>query len=573
MLKLLESGSEIEYADLSSELSGSMKIPLTTKYPPAERDSLHLTIPIDEIPFTLTDADALRPHGTEFRYKADVACKACQQILITARTLSAENRVKTLRLNYGLPQIRESASLGCHMCSIISLSTVDRVRNGRPSVYTSIADSEDTGYICVRIHSHEDEEQVFNMGVACGVGESIYKRHLRVFPIDTVETKSCKTLEDQPTPSLGCFTGDWETLDVAKAWLRTCLRDHNTCKETDQRGSRLGASRLLFVGVLGQSIQVVDNEIGEKTEYATLSHCWGNQSHIPRLTSKTETWMREGIELSSLPNTFRQAVQITRTLGYRYLWIDSLCILQDSTADWLEQGARMAQIYAQSVFTIAAIKSSDSSGGCFTEQRNPLGLRPLLLHDLRLRVEPVSSRHWDLEVNETGRDAMPLHQRAWVIQERLSSPRTIYWGSLGIYWECRCSLAAEWHVSDVSTDALDNTKMLLTNLKQTLSGTVVTSGSNVNSWEQSFLFIWNSFLALYTQCRLTYWTDRVPAMAGMISEVEQRTNMRCIFGLWDFSWALGLVWWTSDPNIDHRADAFYEKSKSSGRLENRMPSW
>ncbi|TVY55546.1 hypothetical protein LCER1_G002742 [Lachnellula cervina] len=66
-----------------------------------------------------------------------------------------------------------------------------------------------------------------------------------------------------------------------------------------------------------------------------------------------------------LPPSFRDAVIVTRELGIRYLWIDSLCIVQDDLDDWRKESAQMDRIYGMSFLTIIAAGASHSQGGCF----------------------------------------------------------------------------------------------------------------------------------------------------------------------------------------------------------------
>jgi Heterokaryon incompatibility protein (HET) len=103
----------------------------------------------------------------------------------------------------------------------------------------------------------------------------------------------------------------------------------------------------------------------------TLSHCWGTEGH---LTTSTETLAerKAGIRIPDLPPTFRDAVQITRHLGIKYLWIDSLCILQDNISDWEKESALMGSIYSTSYLNIVATHSGDSRGGCFSKRWVPL---------------------------------------------------------------------------------------------------------------------------------------------------------------------------------------------------------
>ncbi|KAF2089324.1 hypothetical protein K490DRAFT_15903, partial [Saccharata proteae CBS 121410] len=88
--------------------------------------------------------------------------------------------------------------------------------------------------------------------------------------------------------------------------------------------------------------------------YTTLSHCWGGATEIPQLTEKTYCSFYSQIPYSNLPQNFKDAIDITLYLGLHHLWIDSLCIIQDSTDDWATEAAKMAPIYENSTCTIVA---------------------------------------------------------------------------------------------------------------------------------------------------------------------------------------------------------------------------
>jgi len=76
--------------------------------------------------------------------------------------------------------------------------------------------------------------------------------------------------------------------------------------------------------------------------------------------------MLEGIALSDLPATFLEAIKLTRRLGIRCLWIDSLCIIQDSSEDWDTESVRMFDIYKNSYLNIGAAGALDADGGLFS---------------------------------------------------------------------------------------------------------------------------------------------------------------------------------------------------------------
>ena len=140
---------------------------------------------------------------------------------------------------------------------------------------------------------------------------------------------------------------------------------------------------------------------------------------------------------SSLPLTFRHAIDLTRRLGYRYLWIDALCIIQHDVIDWGREAAKMADVYFNSDLSIAASDSKDSRGGSH-RRRNPLATTPCMIPaagnsstpDCVYAVNPIH-RHTQVPLDETH-----LSTRAWTIQERLLAPRVVHLTHGEVYWEC-----------------------------------------------------------------------------------------------------------------------------------------
>jgi hypothetical protein len=125
---------------------------------------------------------------------------------------------------------------------------------------------------------------------------------------------------------------------------------------------------------------------GCRGHYVALSHCWGTLGKHPlRTTTDNLQEHISGISWSTLPKTFQDALKITRELGIDYIWIDSLCIVQDSEEDWRQESREMGLIYERARVTIAAAGAADSSPKCFILDRPSLIPTELPYHNASRR--------------------------------------------------------------------------------------------------------------------------------------------------------------------------------------------
>ena len=137
------------------------------------------------------------------------------------------------------------------------------------------------------------------------------------------------------------------------------------------------------------------------------------------------------IPLTSLPRLFLDAINLTSRLGHQYLWIDSLCIIQDSAEDWNRESSLMASIYANSTLTIAAILASSSSSALYSMQTSTsISFGPFTLYAC------PAIRHIHRNPDP---ESFPLLTRAWVYQERLLSSCVVHFGPDELSWECNHS--------------------------------------------------------------------------------------------------------------------------------------
>ena len=267
------------------------------------------------------------------------------------------------------------------------------------------------------------------------------------------------------------------------------------------------------------------------TVYVTLSHCWGGRCKTT-LTASSLATFQAGIELSALPKTFRDAVLLTRKLGIRYLWIDALCIIQDSNQEWIHEASLMGDIYANSSLTISATNSPDSEGGLY-HIRSPLLVWPCRItatwdcfpfNELVLYV-----RSW------AGERAMgPLKNRGWAFQEWLLSKRIIHLSRDQVRWQCHCLAASEIYPGGLDEDDLDYDGTPTKNIIRLLKDE-----------DAEAIALWRRIKEEYSQKHLTVTTDRLAAFSGiarMVHKVLKSPKEDYLAGLWRPELLTELLW-------------------------------
>jgi hypothetical protein len=312
--------------------------------------------------------------------------------------------------------------------------------------------------------------------------------------------------------------------DLGKSWLEECLEKHTVCRRSKE--SHL-PTRVLDLAS-GTDIQLrIDLEISQP--YATLSHRWG-ESESMKLTKDTLKAFQERIVYSELPQTFRDAVAVSRALGIRYLWIDSLCIIQDSETDWEEQCAVMARIYSESIITIAAPAAPCSSFG-FLHPREMRCQTTIQTSDdnfsSEVFISPGCIRTGPFDLIP-GPDSM-LAQRGWVLQERLLSARVLYFGCESMYFECSTNVridSCHYPLEELSMEGIE---------KSALQKLEYGPGS-IQDWMLT--------AKVYSRTELTRPIDKLPALSGLASYFHRYTKVPYLAGLWHQDLHRQLCWHT-----------------------------
>lgn len=348
----------------------------------------------------------------------------------------------------------------------------------------------------------------------------------------------------------------------ARYWIEVCEAEHSKCP-----GSKppILPTRLIKIEdqKLGGGVRLYVSRIRERAHYAALSYCWGGSQSFT-LTASSLASCLEGIIATDLPQTIQDAIKTTQKLGFKFLWVDALCIVQDCPSDKAREITQMGGIYKNATVTIAAANASSASQGF-------LGSRPSIPSCELPFFRPPSFRStkgqnemrgpgkvW-LAATATSHDGdEPLYQRAWTLQERLLSPRMLLFGGRELTWQCQ----------QKSTQSIGHTfYRRKTGSKRLPVGIFIYKKQGRREQRlQVQVDLWISIVEDYSRRNLSFREDRLPALAGVAKELQTVWKDTYIAGLWEKCLIAHLGW--------HRAGRI--KSPSNSSLDSKeylAPTW
>ncbi|KAI8306700.1 hypothetical protein K4K61_004221 [Colletotrichum sp. SAR11_59] len=354
------------------------------------------------------------------------------------------------------------------------------------------------------------------------------------------------------TSFLSNTTASEESWAKATTWIETCCSNHQACN-AEAAAEAWYPTRLLDLSAPDLDFDTLrlivtsDEALECKQRYTTLSHCWGSAQFV-QLKKSTYGQFRKRIQLSDLPKTFREAVEVTRRLGIRYLWIDSLCILQDrdDLSDWLVEAALMHKVYSHSYCNIAAAGSQDSSKGLFFKRDSRLSLTAdvtICAEGLGIGEDYVHCTIIDLEFWSHAIGQCPLNKRGWVLQERLLSPRVLYFGRDQLYWECRDHAAAECYPEGLPETLRNGVPAKFKRLNLAVPSSDADPEETVDPF--AYLRIWNSIVRSYSDTHLTKASDKLIALSGIAKDFQTKINDTYVVGMWHSTLESSLLWHVS----------------------------
>ncbi|KAK8131758.1 tol protein [Apiospora sp. TS-2023a] len=267
------------------------------------------------------------------------------------------------------------------------------------------------------------------------------------------------------------------------------------------------------------------------------------------LLSDTLTAFLRNIPIQDLPQTFKDAIAVTRRLGLEYVWVDALCIIQtqqvgrDEETDWEKEVGKMESVYGGAHVGLAASDASDVHGGMFRKPPHYNGG-----FSARLSSKDSSRIQCFFENNIYKNSSKNTHLagRAWALQEKLLAARTISFGREGLFWECKSTVKSEYLPGGFN-DRL---------------GRYAVRPEHI-AWD------WSEIVQDYSSAALTVDSDRLPALAGIARRQHGITGDQYLVGMWRKRLETRLPWRCIGPpqqRPDWRAPT-WSWTSINGRVE------
>ncbi|KAM0438755.1 hypothetical protein ACHAPT_001513 [Fusarium lateritium] len=284
---------------------------------------------------------------------------------------------------------------------------------------------------------------------------------------------------------------------------------------------------------------------GQRGKYIALSYCWGRTPFFS-LTPANKSELEKCIPMDKLSQTISDTIIITRRLGVRYVWIDSLCIIQgpeeEAVKDWEIQAQQMGSIFRGAFVTIAASSCGDAHQGLLCDRDN----LSRSYYEFPADKEGQDMVYLGHCGNATGPSAVnePLHRRGWVFQESFLCVRSISYEKREISWRCRACQCREGLVESEPLSQSDSERDVPSNIRAN----------------------WKSIVADYSAKSLTYTSDRLPAIAGLAKIAQNGSPTDYLYGIWMDQLAESLLW-------EHRGQIVDRMSVHTCQTKRRAPSW
>jgi Heterokaryon incompatibility protein (HET) len=347
------------------------------------------------------------------------------------------------------------------------------------------------------------------------------------------------------------------SIKMMHRWIQKCQRDHRCLQD----GEFQLPSRVLDLGseqsIDKARLRSANNGYGQ---YVALTYRWGSTPSKILTTASIEEWI-QGIQVSSLSKTYQDAIVLAKRLGYRYIWIDALCILQNDPADWEREDAVMHKIYGNASLTISALSAWGSDVGF-------LGQRPYPVSEIGRFFQSYDERN-DLYVRQAVAGLSVrnnLAERGWCLQEHLMAARVLHMTDVQTVFEC--SECMEWESGLKSFEIHGSTTGLSSHLKRDFFTHSGAGNEDSKGTVHHALRCWLRLVENFSRRKLTRENDKLHAIAGLARLAQPSADDVYVAGLWMNHLAGQLLWRPQDGSKFTADDCDMIAPETS-----RAPSW
>jgi hypothetical protein len=449
----------------------------------------------------------------------------------------------------------------CHFCTLI-LAALDRSPFTKRekvldmNVYLRFQDNGDKT-LAVNVLYASKQPKSDEEGRICG--DFVLDCYLCMSYALFLSPSRLGNLTQYPASKQGAFTTHFTTpkvplhardnLSTAKRWIETCLIDHTTCHAFQVTTTDPSQRPTRVLEITGPTtVKLRCNMSNTPYNYLALSHMWGvHHKDQVRLLEDKLLAFQTSIPWPALSDIYHDAIRTARALGYRFLWIDSLCIVQDSASDWAYEAQRMATVYGNCDANLAYLFPPGSP----PQQRDdPRIWAPCVLRTATALEAGVYMRHptssWIQDFPPAGQDWMvqrqwPLFGRAWTYQEYLLSPRTLLCGHKNLMFQCSAVFFDEL-MGPIAEGVKARPSHGRHMCKARYFPEVVGKRPKGGYAALRFVLDWMNVVSEYRARRLSYAADRVVAFAGIASAYGKLEGMTYLAGLWLECLPLCLMW-------------------------------
>jgi hypothetical protein len=311
-----------------------------------------------------------------------------------------------------------------------------------------------------------------------------------------------------------------------------------------------------LIDVSGGAIRLITtahlnfDDAQEPPKYTALSYCWGLAPDAKlqfTTTASTKSERKRGIAFSKLSPVQQDAVTVTRNMSIQYLWIDSICIIQQDEEDWLKESARMGFIYSYASFTIVSLMPTNQSSfllpsvpevhipfqSSFPTQSGITTPSPYIIRFSSAETHAASTQR----LTKLSPHLAPNRwvTRGWTLQEQALSRRLFLFGPAGVRFICQSGSTTPITVAEKSPP-----RSILRTIQELQMGTA----SQTEGYEK-----WRDFARDFSGRSCTKQSDRLPALIGLATLLGKSMSVKDRYaeGLWRGDLARELLWRYMSP--------------------------